>query len=508
MSNSNVALVLGADIEGLAAAATLAMAGRNVHVFDAREHAGGLAARIPFAEGYSPPGILNETALVRRSLLAGLELERFGLMWHDETSVLHVGHDGSTPVAIHRDRVDGVEAAEAEAYRDWRAMVDRLGEFVRSVMDNPPPEVDEPGLTDLVDLAGQGLRLRSLGDGDMMDLLRIVTLPARDWLNEHFSSPGLQAGLVAPVLPGTVLGPRAAGTTAMLLMREATQGVEPVGGLAALVDALVRRCEDLGVTIHLNQAPTGILIESRERRVRGVRCAEGEYEGSLVISALDPAVTLLDLVDPGLLPHHIEAEVQGWRRRGGTAIQLIACSSAPRFGGEEPDSVKRLITARSLDGLERAADALKYSSMPDEPCLDVRIWRGERDAPERGASLVVHVHGVSDGGTAGWDEHSRVLLRDRIVDALECASPGLRDSMVGELLLTPVDLARRFHLPGGHLHHGEQALDQLWLQRPSIALSRYASPIAGLYLAGAGSHPGGPYLAGAGILGARRSLKG
>jgi len=507
VSTSGMALVLGADIEGLAAAATLARAGRSVHVIDARIHAGGVAARLPFADGYSAPGLLNECALIRRSLLVDLGLERHGLSWHPKETAIHVMQDGAPPIRIHGERVDGVESADAEIYRDWRAFLDRIATFVRHVIDSAPPEVDEPGLTDLLELARQGYRLRSLGDKDMMELLRIVTLPAWDWMGEQFSSDALKAGLVAPVLTGTVVGPRAAGTTAMMLMRETTRGVGPVGGLASLVDALVRRCEELGVTFRFGQAPASILIDPQERRVRGVLCGGEELEAELVISALDPARTLLDLVEPGLLPHHVEGELKGWRARGDTAIQLIACSTAPEFGGDnDRDSIDRMFTARSLDDLERAADALKYRALPEEPCLDVRIWRGDRDAPAGGATLVVHVHGVSHGGSVGWDDGARSLLRDRIGMKLEQDCPGIRDSIVGDLLLTPCDLDDQFNLPGGHLHRGEQALDQLWLQRPSIALSQYSTPIAGLFLAGAGSHPGGPYLGGAGVLGARRAL--
>jgi len=468
VSTSGMALVLGADIEGLAAAATLARAGRSVHVIDARIHAGGVAARLPFADGYSAPGLLNECALIRRSLLVDLGLERHGLSWHPKETAIHVMQDGAPPIRIHGERVDGVESADAEIYRDWRAFLDRIATFVRHVIDSAPPEVDEPGLTDLLELARQGYRLRSLGDKDMMELLRIVTLPAWDWMGEQFSSDALKAGLVAPVLTGTVVGPRAAGTTAMMLMRETTRGVGPVGGLASLVDALVRRCEELGVTFRFGQAPASILIDPQERRVRGVLCGGEELEAELVISALDPARTLLDLVEPGLLPHHVEGELKGWRARGDTAIQLIACSTAPEFGGDnDRDSIDRMFTARSLDDL---------------------------------------VHGVSHGGSVGWDDGARSLLRDRIGMKLEQDCPGIRDSIVGDLLLTPCDLDDQFNLPGGHLHRGEQALDQLWLQRPSIALSQYSTPIAGLFLAGAGSHPGGPYLGGAGVLGARRAL--
>jgi len=499
-------LVLGADLEGLAAAATLAEAGRSVHVIDSRERPGGLAGRVPVAEGYSAPGLLTECALVQRALLADLQLDRAGFAWRDEPPVLHVGRNAPL-MAIRHDRVDGVASADAEAYREWRAYIRRVGGFIAGILGDTPPVVDEPGLKDVLELAMRGLRLRSLGDSDMMELLRIVTLPARDWLDEHFSSPALKAGLAAPVLSGTIVGPRAAGTTALLLMREAARGAEPVGGLAGLADALLSRCEELGVTLHLGDRPTNILVEPGERRVTGVALGDGQLQGAMVVSAMDPAETVLGLLDPGLLPHHVETEMTGWRRRGDTAIQLLACSSVAGFDGEGGEQIERLITAGSEVELERAADALKYGALPDEPCLDVRIWRGQPHAPVGGATLVVHVHGVPHGGETGWNDEARTRLRDRVVDVLESVSPGVRGQIIGESLLTPCDLERDFAMPGGHLYHGELGLDQLWLQRPSIALSRYETPIAGLFLAGAGSHPGGPYFGGAGVLGARRALR-
>ena len=508
MTHADSVLVLGADIEGLAAAATLAAAGRTVRVIDERQRPGGLAARFPVGDGYTAPGLLTECALVRRALLADLHLERAGLAWRDAESAVHVVREGTPPIAIRRDRVDGVPAADAEAYREWRAYLARVDGFISQVLDRAPPAVDEPGIKDLLELAMRGLRLRSLGDSDMMELLRIVTLPVRDWLSETFSSPALQAGLAAPILTGTVVGPRAAGTTALLLMREVARGGEPVGGLAGLVDALVARCEELGVTFQLGTRPTEILVDAGRRRVTGVRCGERRFEGTAVISALDPARTLLDLVEPGLLPHHVEWDLRGWRRRGDTAVLLAACASPPSFGEPNGDDIERLITARSPDELERAADALKYGALPDEPCLEVRIWRGPPHAPAGGATLVVHVHGVAHGGRDGWGDEARDLLCGRVVDTLERLSPGLRGQLQGTSLHTPCDLESSLGMPGGHLYLGELALDQLWLQRPSLALSRYGTPIAGLFLAGGGSHPGGPYAGGAGVLGARRALRG
>ena len=507
MSGRNV-LVLGAGIEGLVAAATMAVAGRSVHVIDGNEKPGGIAARFPISEGYSAPGLLVDASLIRRSLLKGLGLEGAGLSWSAEEWALHVGRVGAAPLTIHRGRLDGFDAADAAAHAEWRGYVDRLSGFIADVLNGAPPVLDEPGVADMLGLAMKGLRLRSLGDSDMMELLRIVTLPARDWMDEQFSSSELKVGLVSSILTGTVVGPRAAGTTALMLMREAARGPEPAGGVAGLAEALVRRCTELGVGFHLGSEPNAILVDAREGRVTGVRCGSEEHEGSLVVSTLDPARTLLDLVDPEFVPHHVENELLGWRRRGDTAVQLFACATAPQFGNDEGPPVERLMTARSLDQLELAADSLKYGTLPEDPGLDVRVWRGPGCAPAGGATLVIHVHGVPHGGDGGLSEGARTSLRNRVVGIIASMSPGFEASIRGEALLTPCDIEARFGLPGGHLYEGEQALDQLWVQRPAMALSRYSTPIDGLFLAGAGSHPGGPFLGGAGALGAQRALRG
>lgn len=507
MSQGDV-VVLGSGIEGLAAATTLAAEGRSVRVVDGNETAGGIAARFPITANYSAPGLLTDTSLARRTLLKSLGLEQAGLAWSTDEWALHVGRTGKAPLAIRRGDLAGFDASDSTAYAAWRRYVGRLSGFIVDVIDGVPPVLDEPGVADILGLAKKGLRLRSLGDEDMMELLRIVTLPARDWLDEQFTSSELKAGLVGSVLTGTVVGPRAAGTTALMLMREAARGQEPVGGGAALAEALVRRCTELGVVFHLGTEPEAVLVDSRQGRVTGVRCGPEHHDASLVVSALDPADTLLELVDPEFVPHHVENELLGWRRRGDTAIHLFACSEAPRLGQTADAPVDRLVTAGSLDQLERAADSLKYGTLPEHPGLDVRVWRGPQDAPSGGATLVVHIHGVPHGGDRGWSEEDRSSLRSRVVGILEGLSTGFERSLVADALLMPCDIEARFGLPGGHLYGGEQALDQLWVQRPAMALSRYSTPVEGLFLAGAGSHPGGPFLGGAGTLGARAALGG
>ncbi len=503
MARRDAVIVLGADVEGLAAAATLAKRGRTVFVVDGCDRTGGLGARLEVGPGHVVPGLANELALVRRDLLGQLELEHAGLRWNQREAPLHVLTGRGPTLAIRADGVEG-DDQDRDAFAARRAYLDRIAAFVRGVVDDAPPEVATPRLGDLVALARQGLKLRALGEADMVELLRIVTMPAWDWTEEVYTSDALRAGLIAPALAGTVLGPRASGTTALMLMQAATRGPEPTGGLAALADALRARCDALGVRFLLGAEPLEIVFEGEA--VQGVELVGGEHvEGGTVVSALDPARTLLDLVAPGRVPQHVEGELAGWRRRGSSAVWLAGLDTTPealRDGGPT-----RFVTAPTPTVLERAADALKYDTLPVEPWLDVRVWRGEPFAPADGVTLCAHVHGVPRTPRDGWTDATRDELKLRVGTALETALPGAGAALRCDLLLTPADLEERFGVSGGHLYQGELALDQLWLGRPSLALARYATPLAGVFLAGAASHPGGPWFGGAGVLGARAALR-
>jgi len=499
------AVVLGAGLEGLAAAATLATNGRQVTLVDGAQRAGGVAAAVELAAGYRVPGLLHETALVRRRLLAPLQLEDGalaggGLAWREEEAELAVPRADGELLRIGRDSLAG--GPDSGAHGEWRAFIDRLGPLVTELLDAPPPEPTEPGVRDLWQLGLQALRLRGLGQRDMMELLRVATLPAWDWLEERFVDPALRAGLVAPILGGTVVGPRAAGTTALLLLREATRGGEPVGGLAALAEALEARCDALGVEQRLGVKAASLLVEGTTApRISGVELADGtRLEAPLVLSTLDPAMTGLDLLPGGLLPRSLEDELASWRTRGSSAVWVLALGSDIGL----PGGASRAISASAPEELERAADALKYGELPESTWLDVRDWSREAGcAPAGGRSWSVHLHGVPRELRAGWDEGARAELRGRALAALERLAPGASEAIVAERLLTPADLEAELGLRGGHLHGGELALDQLWLQRPALGLSRYRTPVEGLWLGGAGNHPGGPFHGGAGVLAAR-----
>lgn len=515
MSTRADVVVLGAGIEGLSAAAALARAGRAVVVLESRAAPGGSAAREEFHPGFKASGLLPDCSLARRALLAPLGLERFGLRWRTDEPTLLVPDKSGCPLLFRRDpaRMDGElpadERARLTALHDQCA---RVAPVLAAVLDEAPPEAGAPSTRELLGLAQKALALRRLGKSEMYALARILPSSARDWMEDALGMEPVRVALTAPALAGTVLGPRAPGTSAFVFLRQALAGPEPVGGPGALVDALVALCQSLGVVVRTGCAARALRIENQG--VRGVE-VDGELgreqlECRAVLSTLSPARTLLELVPAGTLAQSTERAAHSFRARGSSAVLRLALSSPPAFAGREKEAVEHAVSASSLLALERAADCLKYRRLPTEPWIEVRVpSRGDPAlAPAGKAVAIVQCHTVPHdlSGEGGWNAEQRARIEEKCLSAFEVLAPGVRASVLGKELLTPPDIAERYGTPGGHVYDGELALDQLWLQRPSLALGRYATPISGLYLGGSGSHPGGPFRGGAGVLAARAVL--
>lgn len=508
MARETDVLVLGADVEGLAAAATLAQAGRRVVVVDPHKVPGGVHAGEELHPGHFSRGLLHDACCARRELLAPLELERFGLAWRSDEPELFVP-GAERGLSFRRDaehlraQLGPGAAADAEAWLAWRAFVARVRGLVLGLLDSPPPEVVAPRLPDLWGLAARAVELRRLGRADMLELLRLGPMSAADLAAERFRSEALRMALVAPALVGSFVGPRAPGTALLVLLRECAAGPEPTGGGAALAEALAAAARHHGAELRLGDAPAQLVVE--EGRVRGLALAGGEVlRARRVLSALDPRSTFQGLVPRRELPPALAEEAETWRTRGTLGVVRLALAQWPRLAGSGAAAPERLLSAPTLVDLERAFDAPKYGALAERPVLDVSLTG--RDGSTVASVLV---HGVPHELRSGaWDEGARERLGALVLASLEALLPGLAGVLLASHVLVPTDIAKRAGRSGGHLLGGETSLDQLWATRPSLSLSRYGTPLPGLFLCGSSSHPGGSFFGGAGVLGARRALAG
>ena len=522
MSERYDVIVIGAGHNGLTAAALLAKKGRRVLVVEARPVVGGLAAGEEFHPGYRHTGLLHDTSRVRPWVVEALGLVRYGLARRAPADLLvpqaagpglvlsssGLSDSGAGTSAYSAGDSNDLSPSDRDGLARYSGFLSRIAPALRRFLDRSPPDLVETGVGDLFQLGLAGLALRRLGKRHMMEVLRIVPMPVADWLGEWFDSDLLQAALAGPAVYSTYSGPRSPGSNANLVLSAVVADRPIVGGPQGLVTALERAARARGVEIRCGAAVERILLERgglKDHRVSGIELLGGEQIATRAIAAsCDPKQLFLDLLPPGVLAKNFESDLLNFRSRGTAAKIHLALSGYPNFSSRPGRVFEHVRTGESLDQLERAFDAVKYRRLSARPVLDIRFPTVSTPglAPEghHVASILVNFAPFELDG--GWSEATRERLYQAVLAVLRDYAPGIEELVVGHEILSPADLAARYRLTQGHLFHGEHALDQLLL-RPVPRCARYATPLAGLYLCGSGSHPGGGLTCAPGALAAR-----
>ena len=519
---SHDAIVIGAGINGLAAAVTLARAGKRVLVLERRETVGGQSALLEFAPGFRAAPLAQEADWLPAVVTRALGVSPPGRSVPVRTGAVPVGD--REWLALSGDAAAAAEAirryspADAAVWAGYTARLARLTGFLEALYVMPPPDIDASGLRELLPLAGLGRKLRGLGRDGMIDLLRVMPMSVQEDLDDRLAHEPLKALIGATGTAGIRQGPRSGGTAFVFLHQHVgTAGVVRgrgfwTGGPDALSDALAAAARKAGVTIRTGADVARIDIV--EAGARGVVLENGEtLAAAAVLSSADPAQTLLGLVDPVRLDPEFLLAVRNIKFRGATSHVLFALDALPpaRGLGEGAQMPGVLSLTGSLTELERAADAAKYGEISAQPHVELRIpslqWPALAPAGKHVAVASVQWTPCRPGGSS-WTPAQRQSLEGAVDGIIERSLPGFGGRVLSRMLLTPEDLEERFGLTEGAATQGELTLDQILFMRPVPSASRYATPVPGLYLAGAGCHPG-PGIAGvSGWLAARRCLAG
>lgn len=490
------AIVVGAGHNGLTTAGLLAKRGRKVLVLERADFVGGVAAPEEFHPGFRTAGLLADTRGVRRWVADALGLEAHGLRFRSTPpSVLALGPDASG-ILLHGDparaaeEIGKVSKRDAEQYLAYRAFIDRVRPALERFLNEAPVNLVDIESIGAWEVLSKGLRIRRLGKADMMELLRLPPMCVADWLGEWFETELLESALSVPAVANTFMGPWSPGTNANLLVAEASAGPGVEGGGAALVAALEKAVRALGVEIRTNAEVTEIRVE--HGKVAGVRVGSEAFDAPIVAAACDPKRAMLDLLPLGSLSHRTEHRLSTVRMKGTTAWVHLAVDGRVRFAARPDDDIEHARTGSHVDDVERAFDAIKYRQRSPTPILDVHVPTvGNPDLAPAGKSVItVAVHFAPYDLEGGWTEAATAALGERVIELLGTHVPGLADAIVGRAVRTPVDIEARYGLTGGHVHHGEHALDQI-LIRPIPECVGYRTPVPGLWLCGSGVHPGG-----------------
>ena len=521
------AIVIGGGVNGLVCAARLAQGGLKPLVLERSGRVGGCAQTVEIAPGFRTSALAHRAAIDTR-IANELRLERYGLQWVRPEALVHAPAADGKGLTLWADpeRAAGEIAPfsehDARRYPEFLASVTAVCSVLKVALSAPAPSIESPGASDLLTLLKAGRRFRSLGKANAYRLLRWMPMSVADFAHEWFDSEPLLPAVAAGGLLGSFVGPRSAGSAAVLLLLAAGDG-QPVapgcgvrGGMGTLADALAGAAQGAGAEVRTGAEVRRILV--RDNKAAGVVLRTGEeIEASLVISNADPRRTLLGLIDPVDLPPTFVRRIRHVRMRGTLAKINYAVSSLPGFaslaGREERDQKAALSgvvrLGPTLDGLERAFDAAKYGRLPDEPWLELSVPSiGSPDLAPDGQHVVsayVLFAPYELRGTT-WDD-AREVLADRATQVIERYAPGFSRSIVARQIITPLDLEREYGLTGGQIFHGELALDQLLVGRPLPDWARYHTPVPNLYLCGAGTHPGTGLDGRSGYLAAAEILK-
>ena len=516
-------LIIGGGHNGLITAFYLARAGRKPLVLERRATVGGCATTEEFAPGYRATTLAHTLGPIRASIARDMQLARRGVrLVGPDPRLIAAGGDGrplvfSTDAARTADAIRPFSAKDAARYPEFCATLARLGGFLSELLEMTPPSIDAPSTGELWQLWQTGRRFRSLGRRQSFALLRWGPMAVADLVAEWFETDLLQAAIAARGIHGTAMGPWSAGTGAVLLLAAAIDplpggaSVTAVGGPGAVTRAMADAAREAGAEIRTGADVRRILVE--DGAAAGVALADGsEIRAATVVSGADPRHTFLALVDPVELDPTFITRIRNYRCPGTVAKINVALGALPKFRGLAGDAAAslagRVHVGPGIDYLERAFDASKYGDVSAAPYLDVAFPSvlDPTMAPAGKHVMSVHLQYAPFNRRGGWDgQHDQIA--DLALRTLEDYAPGLTALVEHRQVFTPLDLERIFGLTGGHIHHGELALDQLFTMRPTLGWADYATPIGGLFLCGSGTHPGNGLTGGSGANAARRILK-
>ena len=502
------ALIVGGGHNGLVCAFYLARAGLSVRVLERRAIIGGAAITEEFHPGFRNSIASYTVSLLHPKVIAEMRLADYGyrvaerpvanFLPQPDGRYLIIGNDLTRTQAELRK----FSRRDAERLPDYHSSLRTVADLLRDLALRTPPNIGD-GLSNY----SEGIRLLRrtgrLALNQQRDLFDLFTKSARTVLDGWFESDALKAALGFDAVVGNYASPDTPGSAYVLLHhaigevngKPGTWG-HSLGGMGAITQAMARACEAVGVEISL-EAPVARVLTA-EGRTGGVRLESGEELAcDVIVANVAPKLLYERLMDPGDLPVDFRRRIHNFKSGSGSFRMNVALSELPRFAAlPEPGEHLQsgIIIAPSLDYMDQAYDDARRHGWSRKPIVEMLIPSTIDDSlapPGRHvASLFCQQFAPHLPDGRSWDE-VRDAAADTVLDTIEDHAPGFKASVLGRQLLTPLDLERRFGLVDGDIMHGAMSLDQLWSARPVLGNAAYRGPVAGLYMCGAGTHPGG-----------------
>src|SRR6266699_1586418 len=502
-------VLIGGGHNALIAAFYLAKGGFKPLVLERRETVGGGAVTEEFYPGFRASALAHTVGPLRADIGCDMQLDRFSCeILAPDPRVFAPTPDGQALFFYNDTAKTAVDLAhfsekDARKYAAFAESLESISEVLTQLTSMTPPAIDKPSPEDFWNLFQTGRGVRRLGKAGIFNLFRWAPMAVADFVGEFFETELLRAVIAARGIFGNALGPWSAGSTAVLLLRAAADphpvgsAAFPRGGLGSFTRALAESAKQAGAEIRTDAEVQHIRI--KDGAVTGVVLSDGEeIAAEAVVSGADPKRTFFNLVDPSQLDPTFANRIKNFRATGNVAKVNLALASLPAFPAlADNESYLKTLSGRihigpEIDYLERAFDASKYGEFSKTPWLDVTIPTilDPSLAPDGKHVLSAYVQFAPFKLREGNWYTRRRDLGNAVIQALAAYAPNLPGLVEGIQIITPQDLETSYGFTGGHIFHGELALDQLFTMRPVLDWARYKTLIRGLFLCGSGTHPG------------------
>jgi phytoene dehydrogenase-like protein len=504
------AVIIGAGHNGLVCATYLAKAGLKVLALERRDMVGGPVVTQEVWPGYRISVAAFWMSLLQPKIMLDLDLRRHGIEVLETPPGFQPFADGRSLVFWSDtqrmvEEIRKFSAADAEAYPRFVAHMERLMPYLRRLLFEIPVDPTTGRLGDIWRTLSFAWRFRDIG-GRFYDVWDLLTLSAHDFLRRWFESETMltalgcyasgSGGNISPKTPGSAY------VLARPLLRDATTSAGPgglvKGGMGAVTQAIRRAAEEGGVAIRTRAEVARVVIESSA--ARGVELKDGEQiEAKVVIANANAQTTFLRLIDKSHLPETFVQAVKRIRTDSSCFKINLATDQLPRWSAYEARGLDAtnpgsITIAENLEELEEAFESARHGRIAPRPYLWILTPSAFDPTVAPAGKHVISVFGghvpykLRD---RDWDDAAKGDLYDIVMRQISRYAPGFGNSVIHKQILVPQDLERMFDLPGGHVHHGELSIDQIFFRRPVARYADYRSPIANLYQCGASTHPGG-----------------
>jgi phytoene dehydrogenase-like protein len=489
-------IVIGAGHNGMVAAARLAKSGRSVLVLEASARHGGLAASGEFAPGFTGCALAHRVDGLSADLVRGLELEKHGFNTKGaapNVTSIAADRDALTLSGMYDPAGPELGAMEREGLGELRARLLFQSSLLQRFLQFIPPQEDSFPLSAKSAIAKAAFDLKRAGKTELQEFLRMALMCVADIADEHLNDDRIKGLLAFDGTLGVHLGPRSPTSILGLYLKMAHMQTAMSGSqicsanhTTQLIDAIHASAINAGAEFQFGAGVREIVVENGA--AIGVVASDNRlHKAGSVLSAVHPKTTFLNLVGARHLDTGFARDIASIRSKGNVSKLNLVLDREPDFSGiKSLIGMGRMVHAPSIDHIERNFNPSKYGELPENPCYEFGAERGDKDT----VYLSILIQNTPFELKQGW-EKGGAKLQKSVLESLEQMAPGIAKAVIASRLFSPADVADQFHVPGGHWHHGELQIDRLFSLRPVFGAGNYRTPIDGLYICGAGTHPGG-----------------